>query len=265
MTKELENRILLLYAILNLGGNSNKKGVLDFIIENDLIALEDMDKELLVSRKEIRWRNELAYVRQHLVEIDALNKYEWSITPIGKMYYNSLVHDLTNIDTEYKLRRLKKPNIFVPISDFRVEVIEDIYKGVELSSTNIEAIVLCRRGQGIFRLNLLKLWKKCCVTGDSNGELLIASHIKPWRFSNNFERLDKFNGLLLTPTLDRLFDKGLITFDCNNGKILLSKELKDIELLGINSDMRINLFEENKKYLEYHNKHVFKDKIEMRL
>ena len=32
MTKELENRILLLYAILNLGGNSNKKGVLDFII-----------------------------------------------------------------------------------------------------------------------------------------------------------------------------------------------------------------------------------------
>ena len=97
MTKELENRILLLYAILNLGGNSNKKEVLDFIIENDLIALEDVDKELLVSRKEIRWRNELAYVRQHLVEIDALNRYEWSITPIGKMYYNSLVHDLTNI------------------------------------------------------------------------------------------------------------------------------------------------------------------------
>ena len=260
MTKELENRILLLFAILNLGGNSNKKEVLDFIIEKDLIILNDADKNFLQSRKEVKWRNELAYVRQHLVEINVLNQYEWSVTSIGKMYYNSLIQDLSNIDTKYKFQRLKSPKVFIPIGNFKAEVIEDIYKGEKLSSTDIESIILCRRGQGVFRSKLLKLWGRCCVTGYSDEKLLIASHIKPWKYSNNQERLDKFNGLLLTPTLDRLFDKGFISFDCNNGRILFSKELKDVEILGISNKMKINLFEENKKYLEYHNKHIFKDK-----
>ena len=41
-------------------------------------------------------------------------------------------------------------------------------------------------------------------------EHLVASHTKPWRDSTNEERLDGENGLLLTPTIDHLFDKGFI-------------------------------------------------------
>lgn len=260
MSKEIENRLLLLYAILKLRGASNKREVLDYIIANDLIILHDKDREILKSRKEEKWRNDLAYVRQHLVEMGALNKYEWSITPIGKMYYNSLLRDLVELKETYQLQRIKNLGIFAPIQGFKEDIVDDIYKGKELTSTEIEAIVLSRRGQGIFRTGLLKLWGKCCVTGFSNGNLLIASHIKPWRVSDNKERVDKYNGFLLTPTLDKLFDGGWITFDCESGEILLSKTLKDIELLGITRDMHINLYEENKRYLRYHNEHVFKDR-----
>ena len=54
--------------------------------------------------------------------------------------------------------------------------------------------------------------------------LLRASHIKPWRAASGAERLDKFNGLLLTPNLDLAFDQGLISFD-DHGQILLGEDL----------------------------------------
>ena len=52
-------------------------------------------------------------------------------------------------------------------------------------------------------------------------EHLIASHVQPWRDSNNEERLDGENGLLLTPTVDHLFDKGFISFE-NTGQLIVS-------------------------------------------
>jgi hypothetical protein len=58
----------------------------------------------------------------------------------------------------------------------------------------------------------------CRVTGVSNAEFLRASHIKPWRDATNTERLDGNNGLMLTPTVDHLFDGGYITFD-DDGKV----------------------------------------------
>ena len=48
------------------------------------------------------------------------------------------------------------------------------------------------------------------MSGITSTWILIASHIKPWRVSNNNERLDVYNGLLLLPNLDKLFDKGYI-------------------------------------------------------
>lgn len=79
----------------------------------------------------------------------------------------------------------------------------------------------------------------------------MASHIKPWRDSSSKERLDVYNGLLLTPSLDKAFDKGLITFDVK-GNILISKNFKDYNLFGINENMKIKIEEKHKKYLEYH-------------
>src|SRR5262249_6618878 len=98
--------------------------------------------------------------------------------------------------------------------------IENGIRASNLDKTTKRALVDCRVGQGIFRENLIKYWKgKCAITGLSLTALLRASHIKPWRDSNNSERLDPFNGLLLSPSYDAAFDIGLISFREDGGII----------------------------------------------
>ncbi len=123
-------------------------------------------------------------------------------------------------------------------------------------NTEKENLIKCRIGQGEFRDKLIKHWQGCSVTGLKQNDILIASHIKPWSKADDKERLDVFNGLLLLPTLDKLFDKGYISFN-DNGNILISKRLMNYDILGINEHMRIKIEEEHKKYLEYHSNEIF--------
>jgi len=125
--------------------------------------------------------------------------------------------------------------------------------------TEREAIAKARLGQGKFRKALLEEWRGCSVTGVFLPSILRASHIKPWRVSTNFERLDVHNGLLLLPQYDELFDAGLITFS-NKGSLLLSKTLRGVplSLLGVDRQSRLrHLREAHKSYLEYHRSHAF--------
>lgn len=145
------------------------------------------------------------------------------------------------------------PNIFDDIESH-----QDEYKS--LNQTEKDSIVKSRIGQGLFRDGVVDLWGSCAVTGLSNISLLKASHIKPWRESSNLERLDPMNGLLLQPTLDHMFDYGLITFD-KNGTGILSLKLSqdDIERLELSSNLKLRIFPERmKNYMEYHRIHVFK-------
>ncbi|MET4138430.1 HNH endonuclease [Pedobacter sp. UYP1] len=89
-------------------------------------------------------------------------------------------------------------------------------------------------------------------------EILKASHIKPWKDSNNIDRLDPYNGLLLTPNMDSLFNLGFITFE-NDGQIELSKKVNDhIGALHLYPEMKLrNVFVDNIKYLEYHRDKIF--------
>jgi predicted restriction endonuclease len=84
--------------------------------------------------------------------------------------------------------------------------------------------VLARRGQGKFRARVQNVEPACRVTGVSAEKFLIASHIKPWKDSNNQERLSGNNGLFLSPHIDRLFDAGFISFT-PAGKMLVSDSL----------------------------------------
>jgi putative restriction endonuclease len=137
-----------------------------------------------------------------------------------------------------------------------------IFKQDSLTVTEREQIVLARRGQGRFRLNVLALMDKCALTGLRNPSLLTASHIKPWRMcEDSNERLDGFNGLMLSPNVDRLFDAGLITFD-SEGRPKRSSMLKasDIHLLGLQDSMangQIAVATGSQKYFEYHRSNVF--------
>lgn len=261
MSKELENRLLILYAIIQLGGISNKKDVLDFLQNQNLILLNEKDQVLLKSRAEVKWRNELAYVRYHLVELFALYQEEWSITPSGKKYYNLLTAELKNLPKQHVFQRIKHPDVFEYIETAPERNVKEDFKEAATAS-EYEALVKCRKGQGQFRADLIEVCSgKCRVTGYPDTTILIASHIKPWRlcFSKE-EKLDRFNGLLLLPNLDKLFDNNLVTFDATDGHIVISEQVKNRELLGLNENMKIQVFNENRKYLEYHNRNLFKDR-----
>lgn len=144
------------------------------------------------------------------------------------------------------------------LNNYLLEDIENILGSEIVIDTEKENLIKCRIGQGKFRDQLIEYWNGCSVTGFKNIDLLVASHIKPWRNSSNKERLDVYNGLLLTPNLDKLFDKGYVSFD-NNGKILISKSLENYQILGVNYNMKINIDKNHKKYLAFHREQIFKN------
>ncbi len=77
--------------------------------------------------------------------------------------------------------------------------------------TERNGLITSRVGQGAYRLKVLEKWEyKCAVLNIPTSPILIASHIKPWRFSNDEERLDPNNGILLSPNIDALFDINII-------------------------------------------------------
>ncbi len=93
--------------------------------------------------------------------------------------------------------------------------------------------------------------------------LLIASHIKPWSKSNDKEKIDPKNGFMFTPTFDKLFDKGFITFD-ENKTLFVSPWLSPMnqKRLGIYDGKEIPklpLDDKRKLYLCYHREHIFKE------
>lgn len=137
--------------------------------------------------------------------------------------------------------------------------IDNILNDSTVNPTERHDLVKCRIGQGTFRQKLIAYWNCCAVTGYKDIGLLVASHIKPWRACSNAERLNPFNGLLLTPNLDRAFDAGLITFG-HDGMILLSPLFSNPQQLGIETGRRISLASQHEYFMDYHRASVFRSK-----
>lgn len=141
-------------------------------------------------------------------------------------------------------------------------VVNDIATIASVGTTT-KAEVETRLGQGKYRKELIALWRKCAVTEFDRVDLLIASHIKPWSESNDSERTDPFNGLLLNPTLDKLFDRGYISFK-DDGSLIISPLLgeQDISLLGITRSMKLYKVESGcLPYLKFHREAVYVKQI----
>jgi hypothetical protein len=123
------------------------------------------------------------------------------------------------------------------------------------AATSALAMIIVRMGQGAFRRKLDQHWsEKCAVTGLAVRELLRASHIKRWMDSDDHQRLDVCNGLLLSAAYDAAFDKGLVTFE-DDGAIRISPKLgTDAAVLaGIDPVARvIGLLPGHRTYLAYH-------------
>jgi len=124
----------------------------------------------------------------------------------------------------------------------------------------VQQLVNARRGQGIFRLNLERIETQCRITGLRSVRHLRASHIKPWRVSDDSEKIDGHNGLLLSPHCDHLFDRGWVTFS-NEGALIPSASLEPEVLISwrIEPPAAPKAFVDKQiEYLEYHREAVFR-------
>ena len=137
----------------------------------------------------------------------------------------------------------------------------DIVGDSSVRETERLAIVRARVGQGLFKERVSMIETKCRITGVENPVHLIASHCKPWRDSSNEERLDGENGLLLTPSIDHLFDRGFIGFE-NNGKLIISPvaHRPSLERMGVETEQIVNVggfSSGQKQFLDFHRNSVF--------
>lgn len=136
---------------------------------------------------------------------------------------------------------------------------EILAKGIQGDLEKVQ-ITKARRGQGIFKTNVRFIERSCRLTGVSNIKHLRASHIKPWKDSTDQEKIDGNNGLLLSPHIDHLFDRGFITFH-NNGNLAISKELNPIILdqWSLSTIENVGSFNQKQSnFLEFHRDVVFK-------
>ncbi|MCL2010695.1 MAG: HNH endonuclease [Synergistaceae bacterium] len=135
-------------------------------------------------------------------------------------------------------------------------------KELKNSATEVERVVRQRVGQDVFRDALMCYWEgACAVTGITQPEILRASHAKPWAdCESDAERLDVYNGLLLTANLDALFDRGLISFG-NDGIMLIGGVLSGeiLRQLGLDNKLRMRwTAPDHHKYLDWHRNKVFR-------
>ena len=117
------------------------------------------------------------------------------------------------------------------IAEFRREPIEKssdiMVNDLPKEGKEREALVKARVNQSFFRKSVLSAYSyRCCITGISVPDLLIASHIKPWAVDEK-NRLNPRNGLCLNALHDKAFDKGWISFTAEY-KLLVSKKLKQV-------------------------------------
>lgn len=146
----------------------------------------------------------------------------------------------------------------IPVQEDALE--SEIAMRTDIGETQKSQIITSRRGQGVFKANVRLVETFCRVTKVANSKHLIASHIKPWKKSTDVEKLSGYNGLLLSPHIDHLFDKGYISFE-PKGSLIISSHLGPSVLDKWQIDKHINVGQfrtEQKVFLEYHRDVVFR-------
>jgi hypothetical protein len=209
-------------------------------LENNIEELECI-LELSIFKKDEKFKDKTI---QEVIQILDQQGSDFSIDIQFKEENGDLDKVVENTEDDY-----------IDIKSFLIVTPEEI----EVTETEIEQVIKGRVGQSTFKRDLLAIQKKCRLCGVSDKRFLVASHIKPWSKSNNQERLDVNNGLLLCPNHDALFDKRYISFN-DEGTILISDSLDEPTkvFLNINETMNIRMNESQQQYMKWHKENLFK-------
>jgi len=225
-------------------------------IANEAAFFRFMENNGVSSDAGKSYLSRLRYVVE-LYEIDLVNLTASQVDKIFQALLrsqNTRERYTTNAAVSDIKSALNKYLAFIKYDVDESNIVNDIASITGVGVTTTKSKIETRLGQGKYRKAIVALWKKCAVTEFDRVDLLIASHIKPWSKSNDAERIDPFNGLLLSPTLDKLFDRGYISFTAE-GEILISPLLdeSDIKRLGITKTMKLYKVEKGCiPYLEFH-------------
>jgi len=273
--------LVILLSLMDLNGGGTKAQVLDNILEKDYLKLSALDCEIMSSRDEMRWRNDLAYKRNELKDkgfVDGSRRNWWDITDAGISYLKSLAKqactqmqwekltsnavirarseindsDATSHKNDVKSHKDTKnsekdlsiaTNLFLNESyeDYiskNVDEIEKIVIAIEeicntdqiFEPSNIQdareraiGSIVRRRGQPVFRSQLLRLYQgRCAITGENVEQALEAAHIIAYKGENTNHPQ---NGLLLRADIHTLFDLRLIAIDSKTMTVLVSSAL----------------------------------------
>ncbi len=149
-----------------------------------------------------------------------------------------------------------KPVAADDLDSWEHKIEQELENDSTIQETDRLAIICARNGQGLFKERVSTIESRCRITGVDNPVHLIASHCKPWRDSTNEERLNAENGLLLTPSIDHLFDRGFIGFE-DDGKLIISPVARrpSLQRMGIDTNKVINVggFTSGQKhFLDFH-------------
>ncbi len=162
--------------------------------------------------------------------------------------------------------QITKPSAPDDIDIWEGKLEQQVAGDTSVPETERTAIIRARVGQGLFRDRVSKIETKCRITGVQHPDYLRASHCKPWRDSTNHERLNGENGLLLTPSIDHLFDRGFIGFE-DDGQLIISPvaHRPSLERMGVDTKNPVNVgsFTSGQKvFLEIHrNSHLLKSAL----
>ncbi|MCD7773089.1 MAG: HNH endonuclease [Ruminococcus sp.] len=231
----------IISALEKLNGTGSLSEICEIIESNDKLSAIHTNKA---------WKNNVSNtIQTHYSQTLSYKGYTddifYSVYGVGKGYWG--------------LRKYRRDYSTDEIYSIESRIIKSI-ESSKINKTEKEMLIKARTGQGIFRSSLIQKYGKCIVTGIDDERLLIASHIKPWRLSNNIERLSPENGLLLSALYDKLFDSGLISFD-ENMRILISPQLstENREIINPDTNRRYiaNPSDELQCNMEFHRKYVY--------
>jgi HNH endonuclease len=134
-----------------------------------------------------------------------------------------------------------------------------IQQRTDIGPTQKSELLKARHGQGGFRESVERNEHSCRITGVLDRRHLWATHIKPWCDCDDAEKLDGFNGLLMSPHIAHLFERGYVSFS-DEGDLLISQELNPVVLENwhIAPSLNVGAFRPEQCYfLDFHRREIF--------
>ena len=266
---------------------NNFEGNIKCVIKKEDLQtyLLDCENEYLYPDQEYRNKDRMPEIfLEHNIKVSRLEEeylyfeiYRVDVKP-PRIYINSkdkaydVIREISLPNISYvSILKLKDSNdnylfYFRPFIEYNIDSIRkteeiSIAEEENITTSERESIIKSRIGQGKYREKLLEECPFCPITMVNDERLLIASHIKPWVKSNKEEKVDPKNGFMFTPTYDKLFDRGFISFE-DDGTMLVSPWISPMnqKRLGIFNGKKIKALptEGRENYLLYHREFIFK-------